>query len=779
MLIDLNADLGEGAGNDRALMPYLSSANLSCGEHAGSPDDIRETARLALERGLRIGAHPGYPDRENFGRRSIQLDDEQLRATLQKQVKWLKSLVESLGGKLTHVKPHGALYNDIAFDRAKAQIVAQAIHDIDPGLVFVGLANSPCLEVARELGLPILGEFFADRSYTADGRLVGRDQPHALIHDAQHCLQRVRQLVERSTVTTETGSELPVDAGTVCLHGDSEQAIAFAAALANDPILKGAAPSRLRYHPLGDSAFSIRFEQKISPQVHRAVQSLAEAIAREGIPGLIECVPSYAEIVVHYNPQLLPYRSLLQRLKASESQLAPDEPPSANVIEIPVCYEPPYAPDLEHVARHNDLTTDQVIALHSNPSYRVYMLGFTPGFPYLGGLDPRLATPRQEKPRLRVEAGSVGIAGEQTGIYPIASPGGWQVIGRSPFPLFAPESAKPFPIEPGDHIRFKPISQTEFVRLHAQTEPATTQPTSSAKSPPSVSVLNPGQYTTVQDRGRIGYQRYGMPVSGAMDHDALATANALLGNLPEAAALEATYTGPTLVFHRETTIALAGADFEARLNDHPIKLHQAISVSTGDKLTCGKARQGARLYIAFSGGIDLPPVMGSRSTYARAAIGGLCGRPLKRGDTLALLPAKATPSPRPPIRKPLPGPGDAIIRIIAGPEAKRFTTHGLSQFLSGRYCVAPESDRMGIRLRGNAIERKDHSQMLSAGTAFGSIQVPPDGLPIILMADRQTTGGYPRIANVITADLPQLAQLAPGATLRFREVTLDIATQLA
>ncbi|MVO98922.1 biotin-dependent carboxyltransferase family protein [Paenibacillus lutrae] len=315
-----------------------------------------------------------------------------------------------------------------------------------------------------------------------------------------------------------------------------------------------------------------------------------------------------------------------------------------------------------------------------------------------------------------------------------------------------------------------------------------------------------GLYTTVQDQGRTGLRRYGMVQSGAMDRRSARIANMLVGNPPDAAVLEWTLRGPKLTVGRDMLMAFCGAQSVIKADGHPVNGWQAVYIPAGTVLDLGNASEGCRGYLAAAGGIDVPEVMGSRSTYVRAALGGLEGRPLAAGDRLpigepgptadrmlgllaadgrseraaAALPAgpavKAAPwsvshSLRPASAK------AAVLRMVRGHEADRFVPgpHGLAGLLGGVYRVLPQSDRMGCRLLGAQLKLVERTQMVSESVVPGTIQVPPDGQPIVLGADSQTTGGYPRIGHVISADLPILAQLPPGASVRFSEVTLEEA----
>jgi len=220
----------------------------------------------------------------------------------------------------------------------------------------------------------------------------------------------------------------------------------------------------MQFKPAGDSALLIIFGDRIDEGINKKVHAVANAIEKASPDWLIEVVPTYTSIYVYYNPLKLSYQEVLDAIKPFLSAEPKEEKP--RIVEIPTVYGGEFGPDIEFVAQHNGLTTDDVIEIHSKPLYRVYMLGFTPGFAYLGGMDERIATPRLEKPRLKVPAGSVGIAGKQTGIYPIESPGGWRLIGRTPLRLFTPEKDPPTLLQPGDYVKFIPISEEEFWEIH-------------------------------------------------------------------------------------------------------------------------------------------------------------------------------------------------------------------------------------------------------------------------------------------------------------------------
>lgn len=228
MIIDLNADLGEGCASDAALMQLISSANIACGFHAGDAHTMLGAVREALKQGVAIGAHPSFPDRENFGRTSMQLPAETVYAQVLYQTGALAAIVQAQGGKLRHVKPHGMLYNQAAVEPGLADAIARAVHDLDSGLILVGLAGSELIRAGERYRLTTRQEVFADRGYQDDGRLVPRSQPGALITDEDMALAQTLDMVQNAKVTSVNGRRVDVVAQTVCLHGDGEHALAFA-----------------------------------------------------------------------------------------------------------------------------------------------------------------------------------------------------------------------------------------------------------------------------------------------------------------------------------------------------------------------------------------------------------------------------------------------------------------------------------------------------------------------------------------------------------------------
>ncbi|WP_283610421.1 5-oxoprolinase subunit C family protein [Faecalispora anaeroviscerum] len=295
----------------------------------------------------------------------------------------------------------------------------------------------------------------------------------------------------------------------------------------------------------------------------------------------------------------------------------------------------------------------------------------------------------------------------------------------------------------------------------------------------AVKVISPGALTTVQDAGRFGFLQSGISVSGVMDSYSHRAANILVDNPQEEAVLEVTLMGPIFEFQCSTRIAVTGAVMQPKLNDQPVPMWQTISVKEGDRLSFSPIQSGCRAYIAFAGGMDVPVIMGSKSTNLKAQMGGFEGRMLKRDDMVPLKAPSGEAKLWAASEEWIPKFSTQItLRAVLGPQDDLFTEEGIASFFNTEYHVTPANDRMGYRLEGEEITHKAGADIVSDGIVMGAVQVPSSGQPIILMADRQTTGGYTKIATVATADLPLLAQAQAGTKIRFQQVSVEEAQQL-
>jgi len=313
----------------------------------------------------------------------------------------------------------------------------------------------------------------------------------------------------------------------------------------------------------------------------------------------------------------------------------------------------------------------------------------------------------------------------------------------------------------------------------------------------TIEVIKPGALTTLQDLGRVGFQHFGVPVGGAMDEWSHCVANVLVGNPKGEATLEITLTGPSLRFTEPALIAITGGNLSPRIGEHTVPQETPVLVRAGGRLDFGLRVAGVRAYLAIHGGFSVARVMGSKATYVRGGFGGFDGRALRRGDALRVDPGdvdrvyptlvamlRASPLPFVTLEKgpkvpPAPSASSPItVRVIPGQQWHAFSPEAQQSVREAQFRLSPQSDRMGFRFEGPRLLLREPIEMISEAVAFGTIQVPPDGNPIVLMADRQTTGGYPKIANVVSVDLPILAQMMPQQGVRFTLISLDEAQQL-
>ena len=379
-----------------------------------------------------------------------------------------------------------------------------------------------------------------------------------------------------------------------------------------------------RVLPVGDSALTVELGDTLSPATNARVRSLERDLARAPFEGFREAVPGHRSLLVLFDPRAVRRASLGGDLVSRAANVA-EAPATGRLHEVAVSYGGECGPDLTHLARSRGISEAEVIRLHASVEYAVFMLGFMPGFAYLGLLPEALEAPRLATPRVRVPAGSVAVAGRQAGVYPVASPGGWRLLGRTSRRLFDPFRTQPALFAPGDRVRFVPVAELP------PDEPESRLPRPSAGA--VVEVLEAGLLTTVQDAGRSGHRRVGVSSAGPMDARAFAAANRAVGNPADAAALECTMTGPALAFRAPLRFAVAGADLgavleRADLGAWPVPRGASVLARPGNVLRFTGRRSGCRAYVALSGGIDVPLVIGSRATDLPSAFGGLAGRPL-------------------------------------------------------------------------------------------------------------------------------------------------------
>jgi KipI family sensor histidine kinase inhibitor len=551
--------------------------------------------------------------------------------------------------------------------------------------------------------------------------------------------------------------------------------------------------------PAGDAALLV--------EADGVAARLAAAIRAQRFADVLDVIPGARTVLVITEPASWDLDELAAAIDALPLPAAAAG--SAGLAEIPVVYD---GPDLAEVARLTGLDAAAVIARHQGAEYTVGWLGFSPGFGYLTGLDPALrAVPRLARPRLSVPAGSVAIAGGLACVYSVTSPGGWRVLGRTTTRIWDPGREPPALLEPGMRVRFRavatldlPSGQHRSAQLgRFSPDPGENRP-SYRKQSPEIEVIRPGPLATIQDLGRAGLGHLGVPRSGAADEASLRLANRLVGNAESAAGLEITLGRAALRFAGDALVAVTGAPARISVTGGRGGLQQAaefgtaFAVRAGSVLRLAAPAAGLRTYLAALGGIDAPVVLGSRSSDL---LSGLGPGPLRAGDVLrtgaapaagqrpgaaatrtgrqriAAVPARAghqRPGPdalaqlaagRPAAR---PGTGGVTrLRAVAGPRDDWFGAGALAALRGGIYTVTAASNRTGLRLDGPALPRARPEELPSEGLVTGALQVPPDGMPILLLADHPVTGGYPVVAVVRSADLGLAAQLRPGQRVRF------------
>ena len=468
--IDLNADVGEGLGPwpmgaDRDLIPLVSSVNVACGFHAGDPLTIRRTVRLALDAGAAVGAHPGYPDLVGFGRRAMTMADDELEAAVLYQVAALSGIVRAEGARLRHVKPHGALYHEASAGVGAAAAVATAVARVDPDLRLVVPPGSAMIAAAERVGLATTVEGFADRVYEPDGRLRSRDRSEALHGDPDAAAARPSR--SRATDVRPRGMarrwrcRRPRSASTATRPAPSRSRWRSGrrwmptASRSGRRVAEG---QRVRIEAAGDAALLVTLGDALDLELNARAHRLASAIdgLRDEIAGIGAPVPGHAGVLVPFDPEAIDEPALRAVVEAALVARDDAPPPEPAMYEFRVAYGGPDGPDLAEVAARTGLTEAEMVRRHAAVDHRVLVVGFVPGFPYLGILPPELELPRRSTPRVRVPAGSVAIAGRQTGIYPYETPGGWHVIGRTEAPLWDAASDRPSRLAPGDRVHLVP-----------------------------------------------------------------------------------------------------------------------------------------------------------------------------------------------------------------------------------------------------------------------------------------------------------------------------------
>ena len=507
--------------------------------------------------------------------------------------------------------------------------------------------------------------------------------------------------------------------------------------------------------------------------------ALLASLQRHPPHGVEELVPAARTILVEYRASATRAETLVQDIAARSLTQGAER--SDTLIEIPVHYN---GEDLAEVAQILGITPEEVVRRHTGSEFTVAFTGFAPGFAYLSGGDPVLNVPRRSTPRTRLPAGSVGLAGTFSGVYPQASPGGWQIIGTTPVAMWDITRAQPALLQPGYRVRFVDIA-TKNIAASAYSESAGGQkdPKPSGRTQhhlaaghTALQVRATGLLTVFQDLGRHGQAGQGVSASGAMDQAALKAANRLVGNASNAAALETVGGGLQLRSVGDNVVAVTGADAVLTLTTADgqrwsVPRYEPVALADGDMLAVGQPTAGARCYVAVRGGFAEAPVMGSCATDTLAHVGPA---PVAVGDWLAVQPAPATSVVAAPELPPADLPTleqEVVLDVVMGPRTDWFTPEAIARFAAQRWQVTPQSNRVGLRLAGEVpLDRAITGELPSEGTALGALQVPPSGQPVLFLADHPLTGGYPVIGCVAPYHLDRAGQIPVGAWLRFNPI---------
>lgn len=510
-----------------------------------------------------------------------------------------------------------------------------------------------------------------------------------------------------------------------------------------------------------------------------ATLALLASLQLTPLAGVEELVPAARTILVRFRPSATSAVALVQQI--AQRDLSQRAERSSTLVEIPVHYN---GEDLAEVAQILGITADEVVQRHTGSEYTVAFTGFAPGFAYLSGGHPSLNVPRRSTPRTRLPAGSVGLAGTFSGVYPQASPGGWQIIGTTPVAMWDITRAQPALLQPGYRVRFVDIA-TKNIAACADAESAGGQkdlkPSGRTQhhlttGHTALQVRATGLLTVFQDLGRHGQAGQGVSASGAMDQAALKAANRLVGNTSDTAALETVGGGLQLRSVGDNVVSVTGADAVLTLTTADgqrwsAPRYEPVALADGDTLAVGQPTAGARCYVAVRGGFAEAPVMGSCATDTLAHVGPA---PVALGDWLAVRPAPATSVVSAPELPPVDLPTleqEVVLDVVMGPRTDWFTPEAIARFAAQRWQVTPQSNRVGLRLAGEVpLDRAITGELPSEGTALGALQVPPSGQPVLFLADHPLTGGYPVIGCVAPYHLDRAGQIPVGAWLRFNPI---------
>ncbi len=489
--------------------------------------------------------------------------------------------------------------------------------------------------------------------------------------------------------------------------------------------------------------------------------ALFDALQQAPIAGVEEIVPAARTLLVYFRPSAVSREALAAQIAGRDVSATARE--AGKLIEIPVHYD---GEDLDDVARELGIGRDEVIRRHTGSDYSVAFCGFAPGFAYLSG-GAGFVVPRRSTPRTRIPAGAVALAGGFSGIYPQASPGGWQIIGVTATRMWDLDRAEPALLQPGYRVRFVDAGPQAAVQVAAAAVPA------GSATDGHLEILSPGLQTLFQDLGRPGRAGQGVSASGALDRGALRAANRAVGNDPGSACLEVLMGGLSFICRGHTVAAVTGAStvIEVRTASGQVlrpALYAPFTLQAGDQVSLQAPSAGLRNYLAIRGGFSATPVLGSLATDTLAQVGP---KALTAGDRLGFNArvggAAVSLDEQPGFA--MPRSGEVVtLDVVMGPRSDWFTPQAQALLAEQQWQVTPQSNRIGIRLAGDQpLQRAIDGELPSEGTSVGAIQVPPSGQPVLFLADHPLTGGYPVIGVVAPYHLDLAGQIPVNAHIRF------------
>ncbi|MET1086605.1 MAG: 5-oxoprolinase/urea amidolyase family protein [Arthrobacter sp.] len=511
------------------------------------------------------------------------------------------------------------------------------------------------------------------------------------------------------------------------------------------------------------------------------VLALQALLLEQPLPGQVDVLAAAETVMVKADSPAAARRMAALLL---EKDLAFQSHAEGKLVTIETVYD---GEDLAEVGRLTGLGIEGVVAAHTGQVWTVAFGGFAPGFGYMVGENQVLEVPRRSSPRTAVPAGSVALAGNYSAVYPRQSPGGWQLIGRTAARMWDLGREQPALAAPGDRVRFRAVRELVDIPDQAPGTREAPAPEAAVQEAGSgLRILSPGLQSLVQDLGRPGLAGLGVSSAGALDRASLRRANRIVGNQPSAAVVESVAGGLRVQAVGDQVLAVAGApsaltvvtpsdvpdpgDAEAvgdqSENVREVPMATAFALLDGEILTVGAPQRGFRTYLAVRGGVDTEPVLGSRSTDTMSGIGP---EALAAGGFIRA--GKATSSNvvgNPEVQPDFPGPGVTVLDIVPGPRDDWFDADALDLLCSQDWTVTPRSNRVGMRLDGKPLERSRKGELASEGTVAGALQVPPEGQPVLFLADHPITGGYPVVAVVVDHQLDVAAQVPLGGRIRFR-----------